>query len=60
MIDIYTKGMHMEIVVIFIVVAILMRGLVKVFSEHFWLSVLMLVFLAPIFLLWVIYRGIFG
>jgi hypothetical protein len=46
---------------ILIVLALVMiRGTILVFSESFWLALLMMFVLMPLLLLWILFRGIVG
>jgi hypothetical protein len=36
------------------------KGTLRVFSKNFWLALLMLIVLTPLFFLWALVEGIFG
>jgi hypothetical protein len=50
----------MNELVLILLALIAIRGAVLVFSESFWLAVLMLFVLTPLLLVWILLRGIFG
>lgn len=48
------------VVIIVVAFAILIRGSVLVFTENFWLAIVMLFLLLPLLLVWIIFKGFFG
>jgi RsiW-degrading membrane proteinase PrsW (M82 family) len=52
----------MEAVLVLVVLIaftfILLRGFIRVFSDNFWLALLMLILLPPLFLLWIFVEGV--
>jgi hypothetical protein len=50
----------MNELILIILALVLIRGAFLVFSESFWLAVLMMFVLAPLLLVWILFRGIFG
>jgi hypothetical protein len=48
------------VVILLVLILIIFRGLILVFSEHFWLALLMLFVLPPLLVVWIIFRGITG
>ena len=52
-------GTMIELILI-VLVLVMIRGAILVFSESFWLAVLMMFVLLPLLLLWILFRGIVG
>lgn len=52
-------GTMIELILI-VLVLVMIRGAILVFSESFWLAVLMMFVIAPLLLLWILFRGIVG
>jgi hypothetical protein len=50
----------MNELILIALVLVMIRGTILVFSESFWLAVLMMFVLTPLFLVWILFRGIVG
>ena len=50
----------MNELILIVLVLVMLRGLVLVLSESFCLAVLMMFVLMPLFLVWILFRGIVG
>jgi hypothetical protein len=48
------------IVVVFGFMLIILYGSALILTEHFWIGVLLLLFLYPIFFIWAFFRGLTG
>jgi len=46
------------IIILALLLYVLPRGFVKVFVANFWLAIIMLLLIPPLFLLWIIFEGI--
>ena len=52
-------GTMIELILI-VLVLVMIRGTILVFSESFWLALVMMFVLMPLLLLWILFRGIVG
>ena len=50
----------MNELILIILALVMIRGAILVLFESFWLAVLMMFVLMPLFLVWILLRGIFG
>jgi len=48
------------IAVIFGFILVTLYGSALIITEHFWIGVLLLLFLSPIFFIWAFFRGLIG
>lgn len=52
-----------ELLVLFVILAVfcvIIYGGALVLVEHFWIGLLLLIFLTPIFIIWAFFRGLSG
>lgn len=45
---------------VFLIMGFTLYGAALILSEHFWIGLLVLLFLSPIFFIWAFFRGIIG
>lgn len=46
------------VIIIFAVIGFILYGGALILSEHFWIGLLLLLFLSPIFFIWAFFRGV--
>jgi hypothetical protein len=48
------------ILAVFLIIGFMLYGAALILSEHFFIGLLVLLFLSPIFFIWAFFRGIIG
>jgi len=49
-----------SIIIVFALILVTVYGSALVLVEHFWIGLLLLIFLTPIFFIWAFIRGLIG
>jgi len=50
----------LSIIIVFLVLFVFARGIVITLTRNFWLAILMMILLTPLYVVWVFFEGIFG